>query len=377
MRAVEVAIAQGDLPPEARRYGKTTLLEAMADAIGLARNALKNLYYRDEVKLEIVLQGYIVQHPLEVSRTLKELQFRQFSPRVWKRPAEQLKASADALNSTVILLQSAEQLIRESPDAPIELRREVGTVAAEVMACALTFYDGRQRWEMLQEGERIFLSAMSPLSLSLDVDPDDASLFAKFWENRATLPGLQWSNIWDDPSLAPTIGEDILRPALGELDRAADWTDRHPGTGSPHAAERRRQLLADKAKWLAKAGRFEDAHIHLARLGDFDSAAASADELLIRTLEAIVGGRLEAAARTGGQLAELIDEHEDEGGLARVTSRILLHNIDLLRGRTPPLPEEIAAFLRDSPVVASEMVHLPRYKERIKALGYGVAARAN
>src|SRR5688500_962134 len=240
-------------------YGKTDLLEALAEAMGLARNALRNLYYRDFAKFEIVLYGYIGESPREVSRGLQALPFRQFSPIVWKRPLEQLKASWDTLNATLMLLQAAERSVRELPDAPIELRREAGTVAAEVMACALTFFDGRNRWALLREGERIFLSSMSKVSFDMDVDSEDAALFAKFWENRATICGVEWSNIWDDPTTPPTVSAAVVELALKELDRAADWLIQH-GAVNQDEGDRVRQLLADKAKWLAKVGRFEEAH---------------------------------------------------------------------------------------------------------------------
>src|SRR5687768_655323 len=100
-KAVEVAIAAGELPPSARTYGKTDLLEALAEAMGLARNALRNLYYRDPSRFEIVLYGYIGESPREVSRGLQSLSFRDFSPIVWRRPLEQLKASRETLNSTL------------------------------------------------------------------------------------------------------------------------------------------------------------------------------------------------------------------------------------------------------------------------------------
>jgi hypothetical protein len=368
-RAVEVAIAAGDLPAVARTYGKTDLLEALAEAMGLARNALRNLYYRDVSRFEIVLYGYIGESPREVSRGLQTLPFRQFSPIVWKRPVDQLKASWETLNSTLMLLQSAERSIRESPDAPIDLRREVGMVAAEVMACALTFLDGRHRWDLLREGERIFLSAMSKVSFSHEVDGEDATLFAKFWENRATICGIEWSNIWDDPNSPPTVSRAVVELALRELDRAAEWLTQH-GAANADEGERIRQLLADKAKWLAKSGQFDEARGLLEKLGQFESVAARSDAQLIRTLELIVSNRLEEALRAAGELHEMICDHDDETSLAPVTSSIMVHNVELMMGRRPKLSRTIQAFLEENPVVASELVNLPRYKERLATLGY-------
>jgi hypothetical protein len=369
VRAVEVAIAAGDLPDTARSYRKTDLLEVLSEAMGLARNALRNLYYRDEGRLEIVLQGYIAQNPDEVSRGIKDLKFRQFSPVVWKRPAAQLKQSRRTLPSTLVLLQGAEKSLKDSQEPTIEFRREIGTVAAEIMACALTFYDGRQRWDLLHEGERIFKAAMGSVMLELDITPEDAALFARFWENRATVCGLEWSNIWDDPATPPTVSNEIVELALRELDRAAQWTQQHLSAGADDG-QRLRQLLADKAKWLAKVGRFDEAWALLERSGDRESRAARSDALLLSTLEHIANGRLPQAASTAGALAELSAQPDEPSPLAAVTSSILVHHVELLRDHLLPPDPAIEAFLRDSPVVASEMVNLPRYKERLVNLGY-------
>jgi hypothetical protein len=245
----------------------------------------------------------------------------------------------------------------------------VGTVAAEVMACALTFHDGPDRWELLREGERIFLSSMSKVSFDLNVDGEDAALFAKFWENRATVCGIEWSNVWDDPSIAPTVSQDVVDLALKELDRAADWLLQH-GAAARSEGERLRQLLADKSKWLAKVGRFREARALLDQAGGGESYAARCDRLLIGTLESITANRLADALRSAGELAEIIAAHESEGAIAPVTSSIMVHNIELMLGRKPRLPGAIEIFLRENPVVASEHVNLPRYKRRLSALGY-------
>jgi hypothetical protein len=249
--AVEVAIAAGQLPPSARGWGKTVLLEELAPVLGQARNTLRNLYYRQDPRLVPLLETYVATSHSHVIAGLEELGFHSLSPLVWKRGAEQLRASRQGLEGTVILLQAAERTLRESPAPPIGLRRMVGAAAAEVMACALTFFEGEQRWDLLLEGERIFISAMAPLTLECDIEPADAALFARFWENRATRCGLEWSNVWDDPSLPPPIGMDVVRRAIAELDEAAVWMRRHGGRPAPDD-ERLRQLLADKAKWLAR-----------------------------------------------------------------------------------------------------------------------------
>ncbi len=370
-RAVEVAIAGGQLPQAARVWGKTVLLEELASAIGLARNTLRNLYYRGDPRLQSVLHSYVASSWDDVARGLQNLQFRAYEPIVWKRPPAQLQESRRSLTAAVALARSAAKALREMADPPVELRRDVGTVAAEIMACALTFFDGDQRWQLLREGEQLFLAAMAPVAFQRDIEVCDAELFAKFWENRATRCGLEWSNIWDDPSEPPTISMDVVRLAVDELDHAAVWTRRHGGKARRRDDnERLRQLLADKAKWLAKAGRFSQAERELAKLGAFQSVAAQADALLVRALGQIAGNHLEVAARVARQLAELVADGTEDGALAPVTAAMMVHNIELLRGRRPRLPDTIQHFLEVNPVAASEMINLPRYKERLAALGY-------
>src|SRR5687768_4908401 len=130
--ALEVAITAGQLPKAARGWGKTVLLEELATVMGLARNTLRNLYYRDDLRLETTLQSYVATSHAHVVRGLQELQFQSFSPIVWKRPQEQLRASRESLTTAVILVQAAERTLRETLEPPIELRRSVGAVAAEI-----------------------------------------------------------------------------------------------------------------------------------------------------------------------------------------------------------------------------------------------------
>src|SRR5690606_4828759 len=125
-----------------------------------------------------------------------------------------------------------------------------------------------------------------------------------------------------------------------------------------------RQFAADKAKWLAKAGRFKEAQRQIDRLEDFPGPAAQADRLLIQALEQIALNALEAAHRTASELAEQLAGASDS--IAPVTSSMLVHNIELMRGRRPKLGDRIALFLRESPVVASEHINLPRYRKRLE-----------
>lgn len=272
--------------------------------------------------------------------------------------------------TALALGRAAERSVRETLDPSPELRRAAGAVATELMACALTFLDGTRRWRLLLLGERIFLSTMPPLAFRHDVSAADAGLFARFWENRATRCGLEWSNVWDDPALPPPIGMDVVHLALDELEQATDWMRRHDIQLQADEGERLRQLQADKAKWLAKAGRFAAAGRELARLSEPDTPGARSDALLVQTLEAIADNRLDAAERSGGALCELVAEGEDDDSVAAATSAMMVHNIELLRGRRPPVPEGVQEFLANSPVVASELVNLPQYKGRLDALGY-------
>jgi hypothetical protein len=66
----------------------------------------------------------------------------------------------------------------------------------------------------------------------------------------------------------------------------------------------------------------------------------------------------------------MIRSHEDDTAIAPVTSSIMVHNIELMMDRRPPLTPAIETFLRENPVTASELVNLPRYKRRLAALGY-------
>lgn len=373
--AVEVAVSAGHLPELARGYGKTDLLEALSEAMGLARNALKNLYYRDEPRLEIVLQAYITKFSDELSQALKDLRFRQFQPIVWKRAPRDLRESRRSLPKTVAMLIEAEKRVRETAEANDDLRRQVGTVAAEVMACALTFYNGSARGELLTRAEGIFKGVMGPLNFEMDIPAEDAALFAKFWENRATDAGLKWSVVWDEPSRLPDVSMATVELALHELDKAAHWAEQHPLVG-PNGTERQRQLRADKAKWLVKVGRFGEAWNLLDSLGDDHSHSAQHDALLVRTFEHIAHGRMVDASSSASELAALAAAAADEDSLAPVTSAILVHNIELLRGRRPPLTSEIETFLGQSPIAASEMVDLVKYRDRLSALGYAIPGPA-
>lgn len=369
-QAVEVAIARGTLPPKARGWRKIVLLEAMAGILGVPTTTLRNYYYREDPRFEQILLEYAMTNTQAAVEALRALEFRKFSPIVWKRPLDQLAASRASLGHTLELLRMAERLMRAELDPPIELRREVGTVAAEVMACGLTFFDGEKRWALLSEGDIIFRTAMGPLTLDGEIDAADAPLFARFWENRATRCGLEWSNIYDDPSMPPTVDMEVVDLAIDELERATAWMKRHRMPASQSSEhERVRQFAGDKAKWLAKAGRFEDAREHLRQLDD--STAAEADRLLIKTLEGITSNSLEGALRSGSELAERLGESSDS--IAPITSAIMVHNIELMRGRRPPLRDDIAQFLRESPVAGSEHVNLPRYRARLRQLGYAVA----
>lgn len=368
--AVAVAIAARKLPHAARGWGKTVILEELAPVMGMARNTLRNLYYRGDARFEEALLEYITGSQSHLLAGIGSLAFREFSPVVWKRTPKQLRASWCALPSALSLARAAERSLRQSNDPPIELRRAAGAVAAEIMACALTFFEGNRRRHLLETGERIFLLAMSPLAFRHQIGAEDAMLFARFWENRASRCGLEWSNVWDDPSAPPPVGMDLVELAVAELDQAADWTRRHGGAEAPSEAERLRQLLADKAKWLAKAGHFPAAHQAMERLPVTATPTALADVLLLRTLEAIAANRLQEAESSGGVLRELVAEGEEDGSVAVATSEIMIHNIALLRGRRPEVPEQAQYFLQHSPVVASELVNLPNYKKRLEAAGY-------
>lgn len=368
--AVAVAIAAGTLPGAARGWGKTVVLEELAQAMGMARNTLRNLHYRGDARFEEVLLSYISSSRDHVLEALQGLALAETCPLVWRRSPDDLRARRRAITTALALCRAAERSVRETMDPSPDLRRAAGAVAAELMACALTFFEGARRWHLLLLGEQIFLSTMSPLAFGREVSAKDAALFARFWENRASRCGLEWSNVWDDPALQPPVQMDVVALAMDELEQAAAWMRRHGGEQRADEGERLRQLLADKAKWLAKAGRFAAARRELAKLSDFETPAARSDALLVQSLEAIADNRLDAALRNGGALCELAADRDHEDSVAAATSAMMVHNIELLRGRRLPPPERVQHFLSESPVVASELVNLPRYKRRLDALGF-------
>ena len=368
--AVAVAIAARKLPPTARGWGKTVILEELAPAMGMARNTLRNLYYRGDARFEAALFEYVSGSHTHLLASMNSLAFRDHSPVVWKRSPAQLRASWRALPRVLGLMRAGERAVRGTINPPIELRRATGAVAAEIMACALTYFEGIRRRRLLQLGERSFLTAMAPLAFRHEITAEDAALFGRFWENRASRCGLEWSNVWDDPALPPPIGTEVAELALNELEHAAEWTRRHGGVDDVSGEERLRQLLADKAKWLAKAGQFAAAYRTLESLPSAATPAAIADLLLVRTLEAIAANRLREAEGSASTLHETLSDAEGDASVAAATSEIMVHNIALLRGRRRAVPERAQHFLQHSPIVASELINLPNYKKRLEAAGY-------
>lgn len=365
-RAVDVAIARGDLPSKSRQWGKVVLLEVMAGLLGVPTSKLRNYYYREDPRFEPLLLDFTMGSAKGAVDVLKSLDFRGFSPLVWKRPADQLTSSRESLERTRTLLRLAERHMRAEITPSPELRREVGTVAAEVMACALTFFDGKDRWELLSEADTMFRNAMGPLMFETDMDPRDAPLFARFYENRATPAGLEWSNVWDDPTTGPTVSMDVVNLAIHELDQATVWQQRFGVSPAADENARVAQFAADKAKWYAKTGMFEEARAQVAMLGEAPNAEN--DRLLLKALEQITSNDLDQALRTGSALAEQLAQNGET--LAPITASMMVHNIELMRGNRPPLPEAVIEFLRESPVAASEHINLPRYRQRLAGLGY-------
>ena len=365
-RAVDVAIARGDLPAKSRTWGKVVLLEVMAGLIGMPISKLRNYYYREDPRFEPLLLDFTMGSAKGAVDVLRSLEFRAFSPLVWKRPADQLTTSRESLERTRTLLRLAERHMRAEVTPSHELRREVGNVAAEVMACALTFFDGKDRWDLLSEADTMFRNAMGPLMFDHEIDPRDAALFARFYENRATRCGLEWSNVWDDPTTSPTVGMDVVNLAIDELSQATAWQQRFGTTADVDENARVAQFAADKAKWYAKAGKFDEAREQVSKLGD--APDADNDRLLLKALEQITTNDLESALRTGSELAEKLAENGES--LAPITAAMMVHNIELMRGNRPPLPEAVVDFLRESPVAASEHINLPRYRQRLAGLGY-------
>ena len=176
----------GGLEPKARGWGKVVLLETMASLIGVGSTKLRNYYYRNDPRLEALLLDYAMSSARGAVEALRALEFRRFSPIVWKRPLDQLAASRASLGQTLTLLRLAERHMRAELDPPVELRREVGTVATEVMACALTFFDGERRWKCSSRATRCSATRWGPSFSGIEAD---APLFARFWETARRVAG--------------------------------------------------------------------------------------------------------------------------------------------------------------------------------------------
>jgi len=377
--AVDAAVAARHLPLEATGWRTVVLLEELAGVIGVPRTALRNMYYRDAKRLADELENYVLSNTANLASRIRNHLGKSRGSIVWKRPLDQVKASYKSMDSAIAMAETADAVLRSESEPSITLRREVGGLAAEIMAASLSFYSGRKRWDLLRRAEKVFLNAMSPLSLQVEVDPTDAKLFARFWENRATVCAQEWSTIWDDPNISAPVGLDVVNLATIELQTAVEWEkntasgERSPRQCSVSSHSRLAQLTGDQASWLIKIGKFEEAARVLDQVGvEYEKSFVESRLLHLGCLRDIHDRKLASAARLANELAELSEDRSGRGSHGHASALMLEHHICLLQDKTPKLPRIVEKFLRESPVAVSDIIDLDRFKKRLLALEYSV-----
>jgi hypothetical protein len=379
-RAVDAAIAAGQLPARAARWRTVVLLEELASVLALPRTALRNMYYRNPLRLAAELDAYALSNPAGLDERIRHHAAQGRHPIVWKRPLGETITSYDSLNGAIAVAETADTVLRRDPMPRPSFRREVGGLAVEIMAAALSFYNGQKRWRLLQRAERVFLNAMSPLSLEVEVSPIDAALFARFWENRATVCALEWSTIWDDPNIGAPVATPVIELAISELRSAVKWENKaRPDSNRPVSAGRQArlaQLTSDQANWLIKIGQFEQAESVLDKVAvDFGRSAAGRRLLHVRCLANLQNHAYAKALRLANGLAELEAHLSGHGSHGHASALMLVHHIHLLEGKTPEVPYVVEKFLRQSPVAVSDLVNFERYVKRLSALEYTVVGQ--
>ncbi|WP_029041830.1 hypothetical protein [Cucumibacter marinus] len=370
-RAVEVAIHAGLLPEEASRWRKVVVLEALGPAMGRSKTALRNLFYRDPDRFAAEIEAFVLgsQHQL-VAAMQSHLPGLDQSEVVWRRSLEDIRQARARFDAALSVAEAADQAVRQSADGPSEeFRRICGTLAVELMARTLTFFDGERRFSLLKQTEQIYMNSMAQITLAHEHTPEDGVLFARFWENRATRCGLEWHRVWDDPDSGPPLDSGVVELALKELDEAATWQRR---AGQQRDDARLRQFESDRARWLIKVGRFDEALDITQRLQTEGHQGADIDTLFMRALKAVLRRELDEAMRLAGDLVAQTQGQGDED--SRPTAALMLaQHVDLLRGQRPHLPETVERALRENPIVVSEFVDFDSFKRRLKSAGYNAA----
>jgi len=383
-QAVDAAIAARQLPVQATSWRTVVLLEEMAGVIGLPKTALRNMYYRDTNRLAAELENYVLSNTSRLITRIRSHTGNSREPIVWKRTLGEVKSSYENLPRAIAVAETADSVLRSDSEPSSALRREVGSLAVEIMAAALSFHSGKKRWRLLRRAERVFLNAMSPLSLQVEVNPVDATLFARFWENRATVCALEWSTIWDDPEIAAPVARPVVKLATIELQTAVEWerksssSDCSSNQGSYSSRERLAQLTGDQANWLIKVGKFDDAASVLHQVAvELDKPVVEGRLLHVCCMRNIHDRKYLEAAKLAGAVAELAEDRSGHGSHWHISALMLEHHIALLRGETPRVPSMVEEFLRESPVAVSDIVDLNRYKKRLAAMEYSVITARN
>jgi hypothetical protein len=383
-QAVDAAIASRQLPPQATGWRTVVLLEEMAGVIGVPRTALRNMYYSDTSRLAAELSNYVLSNTAMLLTRIKNHSGKSREPIVWKRSLSEVKSSFENLASAIVVAETGDSTLRRDSDPAPALRREVGNLAVEIMAAALSFYGGIERWRLLQRAEKVFLNAMSPLSFQVETNPVDAALFSRFWENRATVCAMEWSTIWDDPGISEPVARAVVKLATIELQTAVEWEKKSSSSdcgskqGSRSSHERLAQLTGDKANWLIKIGKFDDAACVLHKVAvELDKPVVEGRLLHVCCMRNIHDRKFLEAAQLAGAVAELAEDRSGHGSHWHISALMLEHHIALLRGETPRVPSLVEEFLRESPVAVSDIVDLNRYKKRLAAMEYSVITARN
>jgi hypothetical protein len=378
-QAVDAAIASRQLPPQATGWRTVVLLEEMAGVIGVPRTALRNMYYSDTSRLAAELSNYVLSNTAMLLTRIKNHSGKSREPIVWKRSLSEVKSSFENLASAIVVAETGDSTLRRDSDPAPALRREVGNLAVEIMAAALSFYGGTERWRLLQRAESVFLNAMSPLSFQVETNPVDAALFSRFWENRATVCAMEWSMIWDDPDNSSPVAPTVVELATQELRMALDWEQKIKGgdRGSNHefvsGHGRFAQLTCDQASWLIKIGSFEEAENFLDQVAvDVGEAAVESRLLHMRCMRKILDREFSQASHLAKSLVDLAEDRSGHGSFEHTSALMLVHHVGILQGQTPKVPQIVEKFLRESPVAVSDIIDLGRYKRRLAAMDYSV-----
>ena len=177
------------------------------------------------------------------------------------------------------------------------------------------------------------------------------------------------------------IDESTLHIALAELEEAERWY-RKSSFLIPTAEERRDveiqagAQIADRSRWLVKLGRFPEAIANLDKLrASSDSAQYLSDNLFSNIMYNIHNGDLGKSRVLSVELLDFSISTSGRDHHSTAAVMALSHHIAILDGSRDLPPPEVMDFLENSPIIASDLLDLPRYIERLKEMGLKVPRR--